>query len=232
MTYFLVNTNFPAEFCAWLESYGTVLRVPPFSALDFPVCSHPDMLAVNVCGTLFVYAEHTALISTLEKYGLPFRTVAAKAGKLYPADVALNLFAHGNLLFACEKHASREVLDYAKEQCLTLVNVRQGYAKCSVMPVGNALVTADTGIYKAARTHGADALLISPGHIGIEKYGTGFIGGASATFGAKKVCLFGNILSHPDGKKIRDFAGAHGVEIQSLGAGALFDYGGFVRVDT
>jgi hypothetical protein len=232
MTYFLVNENFPAELCALLSKRGTVLRVPPFSALDFPVNRHPDMLAVNVCGVLFVYAEHTELTALLEKHGIPFRTVAAKAGKLYPNDVALNLFAHGSLLFACEKYAAREVLDYAAEQGLEPVNVRQGYVKCSVMLVGDAIVTADAGIYKAALTHGVDALLIRPGSIGIEKYDTGFIGGASAALGAGESCVFGNLELHPDGKKIRDFAGAHGVEIQSLGAGALFDYGGFVRVDT
>ena len=232
MTYFLVNEKFPAELCGPLAKRGTVLRVPPFPALDFPVNRHPDMLAVNVCGALFVYAEHTELTALLEKHGIPFRTVAAKAGKFYPKDVALNLFVHGSLLFACEKYAAREVLDYAAEQGLTPVNVRQGYVKCSVMPVGDAIVTADAGICKAALEHGVDALLIRPGGIEIEKYDTGFIGGASAALGAGEVCLFGSLERHPDCEKIRAFASAHGVKLHSLGAGALFDYGGIVRVDT
>lgn len=232
MTYFLVNENFPAEFCARLALYGTCLPVPPFAALDFPVCAHPDMLAVNVGGTLFVYAEHTELRELLEKHGIPFRTVSHKAGKLYPADVGLNLFTVGKLLFANEKYAAREVLDFAKKQGFTLVNVRQGYAKCSVMPVGGAIVTADAGICKAARAQGIETLLITPRYVDIEKYDTGFIGGASGTLCEGKVGVFGDLYSHPDGEKIFAFARAHGTTVESLGSGALFDYGGIVRVNT
>ncbi len=231
MTYFLINEKFPAEYRARLAQYGEVLPVPPFAALDFPVSAHPDMLAVNVCGTLFVHAENAALCALLGEKGIPFRTVSAKVGKAYPADVALNIFTVGKLLFACEKHASTEVLAFARENGYEVVNVRQGYAKCSTMVLGDSIVTADTGIYKAAAAHGADALLISKGHVGIEKYDTGFIGGASGTLGDGKVCVFGSLNSHPDGEKIRDFALRHGAEVADLGDGSLFDYGGLVRVD-
>ncbi len=232
MTYFLVNEHFPAEFCGELSRFGAVLPVPCFPALDFPVSAHPDMLAARVGGTLFVHAENMALCALLSEHGIHFRTVSAKAGKAYPADVALNLFTVGKLLFACEKHASAEVLAFARENGYEVVNVRQGYAKCSTMILDNAIVTADAGIYKAAKAHGVAALLISPAHVGIEKYDTGFIGGASGTLCAGKVCVFGSLNSHPDGEKIRAFALAHGVEVADLGAGSLFDYGGLVRVES
>ncbi len=231
MTYFLVNERFPAEFRRELATYGEVLAVPPFDAMDFPVNAHPDMLAVNVYGTLFVHAENAVLCALLSEHNIPFRTVSAKAGKNYPEDVALNIFTVGKLLFACEKHASAEILAFARENGYEVVNVRQGYAKCSTMLVGNAIITADTGIYKAAVSHGVDALLISPAHVGIEKYDTGFIGGASGALCAGKTCVFGSLNSHPDGENIRAFAQANGVEVADLGKGALFDYGGLVRVD-
>ncbi len=232
MTYFLINERFPAEYRACLSKYGEVLPVPPFAALDFPVSAHPDMLAVNVSGTLFVHAENAALCALLREHNIPFCEVSAKAGKAYPADVALNLFTVGKLLFACEKYASAEVLAFARENGYKVVNVRQGYAKCSTMVLGDAVVTADTGIYKAAVAHGVDTLLISHGHVGIEKYDTGFIGGASGTLCAGKVCVFGALGAHPDGEKIRAFALSHGVEVADLGVGPLFDYGGIVRLES
>ena len=122
--------------------------------------------------------------------------------------------------------------EYAAENGISPLHIKQGYAKCSSMLLGDAVVTADTGIYRTAAAHGIDALLISQGGVEIEKYDTGFIGGASGALGKGKTAVFGDIRSHPDGKKILAFARAHGEEIISLGKGALFDYGGIVRIDT
>lgn len=232
MTYLLVNRNFPEEFAKKISPYGEVLRVPEFSLLDFPVSAHPDMLAVNVAGRLFIHKENASLAAMLEERGVPFSLSSAPAGKKYPADIALNLFVLQNFLFANLKHASQEVLEHARTQGIEYAHIPQGYAKCSAMLLGNAIVTADKSIHAAALERGIDALLISPGSIGIEKYDTGFIGGASATLEKGKTAVFGNILSHPDGEKILDFAAKHGEQIVSLGEGKPFDYGGIVRIDT
>jgi hypothetical protein len=232
MIYFLVNPRFPEEFSEKLSAFGKILRVPEFSALDFPVSAHPDIQAVNVCGKLFIHGENTELAALLAKNGIPFSPISARAGKLYPADIALDLFTLQNFLFANTKHAGREVLDFAAENGISPLHIKQGYAKCSSMILENAVVTADTGIYRTAAAHGIDALLISQGGVEIEKYNTGFIGGASGALGKGKTAVFGDILSHPDGEKILAFARAHGEEIISLGKGALFDYGGIVRIDT
>ena len=231
MTFFLVNKNFPKEFEEKISPYGEVLRLPEFGALDFPVSTHPDMQAVNVCGRLFIHKKNEALASLLESRGIPFFPVSDKAGKIYPEDIALNLFTAGASLFANTKHASRDVLAFAEANGFASVYVKQGYAKCSAMLTGGAVVTADKGIYLTATLRGIDALLITPGFVGIEKYDTGFIGGASASLAKGKTAVFGNILSHPDGEKILAFARAHGEEILSLGGGPLFDYGGIVRID-
>ena len=134
-------------------------------------------------------------------------------------------------LFANVAHTSADVLEYARLCEYELVNVAQGYAKCSTLLLDEAVITADTGIYRAAKERGIDALLISPGNIGIEKYDTGFIGGASAKIAEGKVAVFGNIEKHPDGENILGFAKKHDTQIISLGHSALFDYGGIVCAD-
>ena len=232
MTYFLVNPRFPDEFARKLEPFGKILRAEEFGALDFPVSAHPDMMAANICGRLFIHSENAGLAALLAANGIPFEKVSDRAGRLYPNDVALNLFILNGFLFANANHISKDVLSFAEESGISLAHVKQGYAKCSAMLLGNALVTADRSISKAAEARGIDALLISPGSIDIEKYDTGFIGGASGTVCKGKTAVFGNILRHPEGEKILAFARAHGEEIISLGEGTLFDYGGIIRIDT
>ena len=231
MTYFLVNPRFPDEYAEKLAAFGKVLRVPEFSALDYPVSAHPDMQAVLIGGKLFIHGENAHLAELLAENRIPYSAISEPAGKLYPADVALNLFTVKSFLFANTKHASREVLAFAEASGISPTYVKQGYAKCSSMLLGDAIVTADKGIYLTATLRGLDALLVCPGGIGIEKYDTGFIGGASCELCKGKTAVFGNILSHPDGEKMLAFARAHGEEIVSLGEGALFDYGGAVRID-
>ena len=232
MTYFLVNPRFPDEFARKLEPFGKILRAEDFSALDFPVSGHPDMVAASIGDRLFIHGENAHLAALLSSNGIPFEKVSERAGMLYPADVALNLFAVNNILFANTNHASADVLSFAESNGFSLAHVKQGYAKCSAMLLGDAIVTADRSIYKAAEEREIDALLISPGSIGIEKYNTGFIGGASGTVCKGKTAVFGNILCHPEGEKILAFARAHDEEILSLGEGPIFDYGGIIRIDT
>ncbi len=232
MTYFLINSRFPDEYRDKISVFGKCLPVPEFGLLDFPVNAHPDMQAVNIMGRLFIHRENTALASLLTSHGINFCTVNDKVGALYPNDISLNLFSVRNRLFANTAHASAQVLEYAEKNGFRLCNVKQGYAKCSSMTLGDAIVTADTSIHKSAASEGIQSLLIRPGSIGIEKYDTGFIGGASAEIAPNKIAVFGDILSHPDGENILAFAKERGADILSLGGGALFDYGGIVRVDT
>lgn len=228
MTYFLVNPRFPCAFAEKLRPFGECIAVSPLKELCEPVCAHPDMLAVNINGKLFIHEKDISLRRTLEKLGLPFSLSHADVSEKYPRDIALNLFTMEKCLFANLKYASADVLEYASSCGYELVNVAQGYAKCSTMTVQGGIITADKTIYNAALSKNIDALLISQGYVGIERYDTGFIGGASAEIAHGKVVVFGDINSHPDSAEILRFAKEHDTEILNLGNGPLFDYGGIV----
>ena len=110
---------------------------------------------------------------------------------------------------------------YAEE----LINVKQGYAQCSTVTVGeNAIITQDPSIYKAATAHGIDALKISDGGVALRGYDTGFIGGASGALGSH-VVFCGNLSLHADGEKISAFCQTHGKQALSLSHSPLYDYG-------
>ena len=231
MTYFLINPKFPNDFVKKLSRYGECIPVCAFPLLEDPVNAHPDMLAAVVGDKLFIHAEDALLASALGKKKIPFSLSQTPVGAKYPRDIALNFFTVKKYLFANTAHASTEALAQARLLGFETVSVAQGYAKCSTMLLGDALVTADTSIYKAALERDIDALLISAGNIGIEKYDTGFIGGASGTLAESKVAVFGDIWKHADASNILAFAKKHDTEIINLGGGNLFDYGGFVRVN-
>ena len=110
-----------------------------------------------------------------------------------------------------------------------LCPVRQGYAKCSVIPVGeDGLVTADHSIAKQAKQRGLDVLQIEATPIVLPGYDTGLIGGACsfAPYGSTKDLFFcGDLETHPNATEIFEFAAEHGMRVLSLCDGPLIDLG-------
>lgn len=230
MVYFFVNEALPRTVRAALSSYGVPVSLPPFEKLPHPVDRHPDMLMARIGDALFVHREYEAGQRILRALGVSFFLSEKAVGSAYPEDVSLNSFAAAGCLFGKLSAVSDEMKVYAERAGFSLKNVAQGYAKCSCAIAHCALVTADRGIYAAATSVGLEALLISPSHIGIEVYDTGFIGGASMVLDEQTIGFFGRLKSHPEGEKIRTFFEKNGVQVVELSQDALFDYGGAVRV--
>ena len=220
------------EVCrAELEGRGfSCVSLPPFSALDVRVASHPDMLILPIGERLFVHKNYyeearEAVDIIIGHTSLHLTLTDDRVGDLYPHDVPLNLIVSGNRIIGRQDTMSKSVAAYAEREALTVVNVKQGYAKCSTVVLGDkALITADPAIEKAARDLSLDVLRITPGHVSLRGYDCGFIGGASGVF-HDTVFFCGNILSHPDGKTIVDFCSKHGFQVVSLSEEPLYDVG-------
>jgi hypothetical protein len=165
----------------------------------------------------------------LERLRIPYLLSHASVGAKYPEDVRLNCLATREIFLSNERYISREALALADRAGLRRIHVKQGYAKCSCACAGNAIATADRGIAKAAS--GADVLLLQPSVIGIQQYGTGFIGGASVLLDDVTLGFFGRIEDFGQYSVLAEFFGARGVALVSLGQTPLFDYGGAVDVE-
>lgn len=230
MRYFLVNAALPQDIRTALSRYGECISLPPFERLPHPVDQHPDMLMAQIGEMIFVHREYEEGQRLLDKLGVPYHLSEKAVGEKYPEDVALNCFAAEGVLFGKLTAVSDEVKQFATARGMRLVNVSQGYAKCSSAQIGDRLVSADIGICRAARDAGLRTLLIPPGHIGIACYDTGFIGGASVVLDEKTLGFFGDLGRHPAGEDIRAFFEDVEIEIVSLSGDPLFDYGGAVRI--
>ena len=206
-----------------LEKLNIPFAVMPDNPyLPSPLCSHPDMSAVNVYGKVFSSGE-------LAKF-LDCADTSEKFGEKYPKDVLFNGFTLCHRLFCNEKSFSKTVIAFAKECGYGIVNVKQGYAKCSTLVLGDkGIITADSSIANAA-SKVCKVLRINEGGILLPPYDYGFIGGASFVIGST-VYFFGDIRSHKNCNEILEFVSECGFSAISLSDEPLFDCGGGIWID-
>ncbi len=191
---------------------------------------HADMQVLRIHDTVFVaecfYEQYGSYVAD----GLRVFSVRVPSGK-YPDNVSLNAAYAGGRLFCKVSSLDNAVKEFCNSHDIDIINVNQGYSKCSTLVIGeNAIITADSSIAKAALKCDVDVLLISPGNIRLEGADYGFIGGASGVIG-KTVYFFGDIELHPDSDSITAFIKRHNYNYTSVGGWPLVDVGGFINLD-
>ena len=207
-----------------------VILLPMADYLAEAVSGHTDMLVFIGFGKLFCHANYYKsnrdVIERIASLSSSEVCVSNEfTGEKYPSDVLFNACLVGNNLICNEKTASKHILDAAKAHGCEIIDVSQGYTKCSTCIVSDhAVITADLGIAKACREKNIEVLEISEGHIALPPYDFGFIGGASGVSG-DKVYFCGSLDTHPDGEKIKNFCSKHNKIAVSLGNGELQDVG-------
>lgn len=123
------------------------------------------------------------------------------------------------------KYTSPVLLDEAERMGLELINVNQGYTKCSCVVVdGRSIITADEGIVKKLYGYDVDVLKIEAGHVRLDGFDYGFIGGASGKVG-NCIVFNGDLSTHPDHEIIREFILSKGLEIIDFKGLELYDIG-------
>ena len=90
---------------------------------------------------------------------------------------------------------------------------------------GNAIITSDKGIAKVASENGIDVLEINEGFIKLRNLSYGFIGGATGLVEENLLAVNGDIETHPDADRIKQFCKKHGTELYMLKSGILEDIG-------
>ena len=203
--------------------------MPAYQRLQRGVSSHPDMLVFFDGNKFFCtceyYNEAKFVFSRIEALG--YSPVLCDEFPLenYPNDVIFNALMLGDIVFGFEGSLSLTLKQSLASYGKKFVNVKQGYTKCSVAKISeSAIITADKGISKVAASNGIDVLTISEGHVELDGYNTGFIGGACGAFG-DTVYFCGDLSYHPDADKIEDFCKKHKKSCISLSNEPIFDVG-------
>ncbi len=196
--------------------------LPPCGALPAPVSKHADMLTGVLDGRLITARSYYEKNRELFCGADPVLTDEEYGGG-YPFDVLLDFIDAGTAVIGLEKHIT------ARAKTKRIINVKQGYTRCSALAGRDFAVSADKGILSALESLGSDTLRISPGYIALPGYDCGFIGGAAFCDGGD-VYFFGSLSYHKDGESIKKFLHGHGAEIYELYNAPLIDLGGAVTV--
>lgn len=221
-----------------LRSLGCeIILVPTDSSIDVPISSHPD-IHIFYCGNGdFITSSfyHDTLNKEINKYTdeIDCEIFNNKAGdgilrKGYPEDVLFNAVIVGNYLIANKETVSKDI--QLKNKDKTLIEVKQGYTKCSVCVVSeNAIITDDPGIYQSTKKF-IDALLISRGDILLKGYNYGFFGGCCGKISNDTLAFYGCVEKLTEYDAISAFCRNHGVHCYSLSNDTLSDYGSLIPV--
>ncbi len=222
-----------------LKSLGfEVVPLPESKNITDSVATHPDIAIFKHDNTVIVnkeYAEADArhVFNRLKR--LNGRINIIKSDEVpkspYPQDTIYNALVIGKKLFARAKSVSHDVLSYAKERGLKIVEVNQGYPACTVLKLtDSAAITADKGMAKALQAEGIEVTLINGDGILLPPYDCGFIGGAATSYDGC-VYFLGNPRWHPSYKDIMNAIKRSGLHTVFLSPLRLRDKGGIIFFD-
>lgn len=228
MTAVLIGERYRAKLTQSLAGQGIeAFWVPDNTALDPRLAGHADLGVFRAGKQVFAAKEIAPhIVRYLTNRGYAVNAVCG-LGKTYPADVPLCICATGKYTIYNPHTAYTAAVAAAGG---VPVPVRQGYTRCAASIVDEqSIITADAGIYRAAKNAGMDVLHIAPGHIILDGYDEGFIGGASFTLN-DRVYFTGTLDEHPDRERIVRLITERGKKPVFLTEEPIFDIGGAVAV--
>ena len=208
-----------------------VIKTPENPNVQDAICGHPDMVLCKLKNHDFV-ADTTFRGFLIKNYkNANFIEGKSILQEKYPFDIAYNCALVGNKLFCNEKYTDKAILEYCRDNDIRILNIKQGYAKCSICIVSdNAIITADKNILNTAFKNNIDVLLVENKGIILKGYNEGFIGGATGLLEKDLLAVNGKIELHKDCDAIKAFCLKHGVNTISLSDEPIYDVGSIIRL--
>ncbi len=227
----IVDFRIHNEEKAHLISLGyNLILCPPSKHLYEAVCGHPDMLMHIAQNCILVHKDmDKEFIQDLASLNYSVHKSNDSLQSKYPYNICLNSLSLGNLFVHSINFTDTNLLSLLKDK--KIINVKQGYTKCSTCIVtNNAVITSDTSIAKALTLEKIDVLLIPPGDIILPGLNYGFIGGATGLIENNLLAFYGHLDHYLYGKEVLAFLKKHRVEPVFLRNGKLIDRGSIFRI--
>ena len=193
-----------------------------------PVRAHVDMSAYYCGNGKLIISKNIFDSCDTEMFpsGTMLRCSNAAQGDKYPLDIGLNACEVGDTIFCSVENTDAAILECAQKRGKKLINVRQGYAKCSVCVLDEKhIITADKSIAEAAQNAGIEVLLIEPGFFELPGYDYGFIGGSCFKCSADVIAFTGRLDGHSNKESILKFVKNLGIKVVYLTNKRCFDVG-------
>lgn len=198
------------------------------AVLDSPMSFHADILVHHLGGKSFIIDKsQKTVIQHLTEYNCDIEFVTSVCSP-YPNDCLLNCADIGDYLICNTAITHPSILNTHK----IVINVRQGYSKCSVCIADrNTIITDDASVYNAVKPFDdIKCLLIEKGSVVIEKYDYGFIGGCSGLIGKNKLFFNGDLSTHKNYKEIYEFLSENNIAYFDIKNKPLTDIGSILPI--
>lgn len=206
-----------------------IIEIKKYKSVYPAISAHVDIQCFNIEKNSLLVHPLLDKITLDEMKENKIRVIMGESivGEKFPENIAYNAVRVGNLVLHNTNYTDPTLKKEALLRGYKLINVKQGYTKCSVLVIdNNSIITSDSGIADVAMKNNIEVLLIDRGNIDLQGLNYGFIGGASGTNEEKGIIVFnGNIKLHPNYNDINEFINGKGLEHISLIEGKLFDIG-------
>lgn len=177
--------------------------------LDKRIGDHPDLSLFVLDSDNIILAEE---VYSYYKDKLPGKNLikGSSTSKKYPRDSIYNLFTFKD--FYIHNDFTEENIERSlKEKNYKHLFVKQGYSRCSIIPLRESLLTSDYGIYKTLKDR-VDIILLENDKIELDGFDQGFIGGTCGIVDDKLV-FTGDISRHKSFERIKKACGRENIEI-------------------
>ena len=207
-----------------------VVSVRENSFLEAPVSKHADILANYVGKSTFLSDNNqTELCNFIKNNGGKY-IIIDNIKSPYPNDCLLNFADIGDYLICNKSILTEEILKLLPNK--KIIDVKQGYSKCSVcICKHNTIITDDISIYNSLLEYNnINSLLIEKGSVCINKYDYGFIGGCCGLIDKDLLLFNGDLSTHSDFDKIKNFLYDNGVNYLDIKGKPLIDIGSIIPI--
>ena len=198
--------------------------------LDTPVCKHADILCNYVGKSIFLTDKHQVELCNFLADNGGKSIIIENIKSPYPNDCLLNFADIGGYIICNKSILTKEIAGFLPDK--PIIDVKQGYSKCSVCICGyNTIITDDKSVYNAVSQCGdINSLLIEKGSIRINKYNYGFIGGCCGLVDKSLLLFNGDLSTHSDFDKIKNFLYDNGINYIDIKGKPLNDIGSIIPI--
>ncbi|NEZ47722.1 hypothetical protein FDF74_11080 [Clostridium niameyense] len=203
-----------------------IICCPLSSNLYNAVCGHPDMLIHLIDDTTILVHKDIDknFINLLTCLGFNVILSNNSLKNEYPKDIILNAVNLPNLFMHKLAYTDPQLLNLVKNK--KLLNISQGYSKCSTAIVSNsAIMTSDVKIANILNNNNVDVLLLPPGDILLPGLDYGFIGGCCGLIDSNTIAFFGDLHKYKYEREVLNFLKKHNVKPVFLSNNKLIDRG-------
>ena len=226
----IIDKRTPGPAIEELGQYGDVHLFESSGIVYDAISCHPDIFMFQDDNDLVIAPNTPApTIGKLNEHSVSFVYGSTVVGEGLKSHTAYNCLATSRYLFHKKNYTDPVILDICQDR--RFIPLPQAYSRCSMIALGDSIVTSDMGISMALNETPVINHRVSPEGIQLPPYPHGFIGG---TCGVNNGRLFviGSLRHLERDEELLWFIDQTGFDVIELYDGPMYDGGGIFFIDS